>query len=413
MQQTMDQKLKLGLTQTMAPQMFQQMRLIAMPVLELQAEIHSVLENNPVLEAENKLEIPISRLKNSKQEYIENAFSREETLQQHLLTQLGAQKSVSGKIISTAKLLVQNLNNDGFHIHPPEEVAKDVDEETLQEAIELVQMMDPQGTCTADYKESLEVQASLRDDAPPYTEKVIAEHWEALARGKYREIAKSLEITEKEVLEIREFINRNLNPQPGSCFNSQPTQYVIPELKITQKDDTIAVYLNDQAVPTLQISKTYQQMNESPDTDKEAKKYISEKIQEARAFIGMLEARNATLLKAANAIVEYQRDFFLKGPKYLKPLTQKEFSKSIDVSDSTVSRIASSKYVQTDWGIVPFSYFFPSQGESALENIREIMEKHKDENLSDQQISDLLREEGILMARRTVSKYKSIIRRQV
>ena len=399
------QEQKLTQRQTLAPQMFQQMRLIAMPLLELQAEIHSVLENNPVLEAKNKLEVPISRLKTSKQEYIENAFAREETLQQHLLTQLGAQKNLNEKVIATAKLLVQNLNNKGFHIHPPQEVAKNIDSSTLQKALELVQMMDPQGTCTSNSKESLEVQASLRDDAPEHTEKVIAGYWDELEKGKYRAIASALHITESQVLEILEFI-RTLNPFPGNSYSSQPTEYVIPELKITQKGDSIEVYLNDQVIPTLKISRTYEEMNKSPGTDAESKKYISKKIREAQEFINMLEARSATLLKAANALVEYQKEFFLKGPKYLKPLTQKEFAKIIEVSESTVSRIANFKYVQTDWGIFPISYFFPSQGKSALENIREIIGNHKDKNLSDQQISDLLKEEGITIARRTVSKYR-------
>ena len=398
------QEQKLTQRQTLAPQMFQQMRLIAMPLLELQSEIHNVLENNPVLEAENKLEVPISRLKTSKQEYIENAFAREETLQQHLLTQLGAQKNLNGKVIETAKLLVQNLNNKGFHILPPREVAKDADGETLQKAIELVQMMDPQGTCTSGSRESLAVQASLRDDAPEHTEKIIAEHWDELEKGKYKAIASDLHITENQVLEILEFIKK-LNPFPGNSFSAQPTEYIIPELRITQKGDSIEVYLNDQVIPALKISKTYEEMNSSPDTDVESKKYIG-KIREAQEFISMLEARSATLLKAANALVEYQKEFFLNGPKYLKPLTQKEFAKIIEVSESTVSRIANFKYVQTDWGIFPLSYFFPSQGKSALENIREIIESHKDENLSDQQISDLLKEEGITIARRTVSKYR-------
>ena len=399
------QEQKLTQRQTLAPQMFQQMRLIAMPLLELQTEIHNVLENNPVLEAENKLEVPISRLKTSKQEYIENAFAREETLQQHLLTQLGAQKNLNSKVIETAKLLVQNLNNKGFHILPPQEVAKDADGETLQKAVELVQMMDPQGTCTSGSRESLAVQASLRDDAPEHTEKIIAEHWDELEKGKYKAIASDLHITENQVLEILEFIKK-LNPFPGNNFSAQPTEYIIPELRITQKGDSIEAYLNDQVIPALKISKTYEEMNSSPDTDAESKKYISRKIREAQEFISMLEARSATLLKAANALVEYQKEFFLKGPKYLKPLTQKEFAKIIDVSESTVSRIANFKYVQTDWGIFPLSYFFPSQGKSALENIREIIESHKDENLSDQQISDLLKEEGITIARRTVSKYR-------
>ncbi|MBR5672564.1 MAG: RNA polymerase sigma-54 factor, partial [Spirochaetales bacterium] len=154
-------------------------------------------------------------------------------------------------------------------------------------------------------------------------------------------------------------------------------------------------------------------VDDSPDSSEEAKKFVHDKVQDAQDFIDTIENRKETLENAAEAIIKCQREFFLKGPKYLKPLTQREFAKIIKRSESTVSRIASSKYVQTDWGFYPFSYFFPSQGESVLEIIKEILETNKDKKLSDQQISDMLKERGIDMARRTVSKYKSIIRRQV
>ena len=171
--------------------------------------------------------------------------------------------------------------------------------------------------------------------------------------------------------------------------------------------------MNDLAVPELQVSQSFKELDEAPDADPEARDFVHDKVQDAQNFINILEMRKETMEKAAEAIIKCQRDFFLKGPKYLKPLTQREFAKIIKRSESTVSRIASSKYVQTDWGFYPFSYFFPSQGESVLEIIKEIIETNKDKKLSDQQISDMLKERGIDMARRTVSKYKSIIRRQV
>lgn len=413
----------------LAPQMRMMMHLLAMPVLELQEEIKKKLEENPALEEASSSEVLLSHLEDSfpkdstpadwdedkadrKQQFLENTLTQKESLQEHLLLQLGVQKNIDKEIIETAEILVQSLNNDGFLNISAKEAVPDAEEETLKKAVSLVQMLDPQGTCVSDYKESLAVQASLCDDEPDGTETVIKEHLEELEKGQYKEIAAKLNKTEKEVLEIKDFI-KTLNPFPGRSFTTQPDQSVIPSLTITAKDGELSVYMNDLAIPMLQVNESFKELDESPDADPEAKKFVHDKVQDAESFISILDMRKETLEKAAEAIIQCQRDFFLKGPKYLKPLTQREFAKIIKRNESTVSRIANSKYVQTDWGFYPFSYFFPSQGESVLEIIKEIMESNKDKRLSDQQISDILKERGIDMARRTVSKYKSIIRRQV
>ncbi len=415
--------------QIIAPQMRMMMRLLEMPVLDLREEIKKKLEENPALEEENSPEVLLSSLEKSrpkddtptdwdedkadrKQQFLENTLTQKESLQDHLLIQLGMQKNIDKAIIEAAEILVQNLNDDGFLLFSPQEAVPEAEEETLDKAVKLVQMLDPQGTCVSNYKESLAVQASLCDDEPDGTREVIKEYLEELEKGQYKTIAAALKKTEKQVLEIRDFI-KTLNPFPGRTFTTQPDQSVIPSLTITAKDGELSVYMNDLAVPELQVSQSFSELDEAPDADPEAKEFVHDKVQDAHNFINILEMRKDTLEKAAEAIIKCQRDFFLKGPKYLKPLTQREFAKIIKRNESTVSRIANSKYVQTDWGFYPFSYFFPSQGESVLEIIKEILETNKDKHLSDQQISDILKERGIDMARRTVSKYKSIIRRQV
>ena len=424
----MGQNQNMTLGMKLAPQLRLMMRYLAMPVLELREEIKNKLEENPALEETGSSEILLSSLEEKhskddistdwdeegadrKQKFLENTLTQKESLQDHLLMQLGMQKNIDKAVIDAAEILVQNLNNDGFLELPLKEAVPEADEETLQKAASLVQMLDPQGTCVADYKESLAVQASLQD-APENTEQVITEHLEELEKEQYKKIANTLHITEKEVVEIRDFI-KTLNPFPGRAYAIVPDQSVIPSFTITAKNGELEVYMNDLAVPELQISPSFKELDESPDADAESKKFVHDKVQDAQSFISMLDMRKETLNKAAEAIIKCQKEFFLKGPKYLKPLTQREFAKIIKVSESTVSRIANSKYVQTDWGFYSFSYFFPSQGESVLEIIKEIIETNKEKHLSDQQISDMLKERGINMARRTVSKYKSLIRRQV
>ncbi|MBQ6905326.1 MAG: hypothetical protein IJQ27_04540, partial [Spirochaetia bacterium] len=182
------QKMTLGLR--LAPQMRVMMQYLAMPVLELREEIKKKLEANPALEESDSAEILFSQIERSykndevsadwdeeasdrHQKFMENLAAPGESLHAHLLVQLGMQKNVDEKVVNVARLLVQNLNTDGFLELAPQEAVPDADSETLQNAVLLVQMMDPQGTCVRDYKESLSVQASLRDDAPEYADKVI------------------------------------------------------------------------------------------------------------------------------------------------------------------------------------------------------------------------------------------------
>ena len=416
-----------------APQMRLMLHYLAMPVLELRKEIQKKLDENPALEEVTSPEVLLSTLERKpkeepinfddekfskdeeaadrKQQFLQNTIAQKETLQDHLLLQLGMQKNIDQSVIDVAEILVQSLNNDGFLELPPKEAVPNADEETLEKAVALVQMQDPQGTCTADYKESLAVQASLRDDSPEYAEEIIKEHLEDLEMEKYKKIAEALQISESDVLEIRDFV-KTLNPFPGRAFAVVPDQSVIPSFTITARDGELDVYMNDLAIPVLQVAPEYKELDESPEADASDRNFVHGLVQDAQNFINLLDMRENTINKAAKEILKRQREFFLQGPKYLKPLTQREFAKSIKVSESTVSRIANSKYVQTDWGFYSFSYFFPSQGESVLEIIKEILETNKDKKLSDQQISDILKERGIKMARRTVSKYKSIIRRQ-
>ncbi|MBR4684105.1 MAG: RNA polymerase factor sigma-54 [Spirochaetia bacterium] len=366
--------------QIIAPQMRMMMRLLEMPVLDLREEIKKKLEENPALEEANSPEVLLSSLEKSrpkddtptdwdedkadrKQQFLENTLTQKESLQDHLLIQLGMQKNIDKAIIEAAEILVQNLNDDGFLLFSPQEAVPEAEEETLDKAVKLVQMLDPQGTCVSNYKESLAVQASLCDDEPDGTREVIKEYLEELEKGQYKTIAAALKKTEKQVLEIRDFI-KTLNPFPGRTFTTQPDQSVIPSLTITAKDGELSVYMNDLAVPELQVSQSFSELDEAPDADPEAKEFVHDKVQDAHNFINILEMRKDTLEKAAEAIIKCQRDFFLKGPKYLKPLTQREFAKIIKRNESTVSRIANSKYVQTDWGFYPFSYFFPSQGKA-------------------------------------------------
>lgn len=433
---TQEQRLKMN------PQLYQSIRLMALPVVDLRETIQAELERNPALEViEDKTTISLdSALKESKEEddyfeatsdsgftrrgtdedadeqqkFIEGALSRPETLQEHLLWQLRLQP-VDDDIRRIGELLIQNLDADGFHKEPVDVLLKDEDPAKVAAALDLVRRLDPQGTCTADYKESLLVQAQLMPDAPDGILEALA-HLELLERGKIAEVAKKIKRSEEEVQEILERI-KELSPFPGRQFDSSEVRYVTPDVQVVRKNDEFVIILNDEEIPVLGINPFFMKLSDGKDGEKPVRDFVRENIKEARWFIRSINQRNHTLLKVMRAVVEFQRAFFAKGPKYLAPLTLKDIAQEIGVHETTVSRIANGKYVQTEWGIFEIRYFFTnsisgagSSGsryskEAVKEMIREIIQSEEG-SLSDQDIADLLARRGIPLARRTVAKYR-------
>ncbi len=216
-----------------------------------------------------------------------------------------------------------------------------------------------------------------------------------------------------------EFI-KNLEPFPGREFSAEKPTYVIPDLMVKMKEGQFVIIMNDEEIPVLGINTFFKDMQGNPvKRQKEVRQYVSNSVKNARWFIHSIHQRNQTLLKTARAIVEFQREFFIRGPKYLKPLTLKDIAGEVGVHEATVSRITTGKYVQTEWGIFELKYFFSNSisgsgstgsrfsKEGVKQTIKEILEAEKQEqHLSDQRIAELLAKRGINIARRTVAKYR-------
>ncbi len=431
----------------MNPQLYQSIQLMALPIQDLRFKIQQEIEQNPALEVEEERSTVSleevagtpsedydyfenssdpgyttssydTEASDSKQQFMEGALSRPESLQDHLLWQLRLQPLSEGEF-ELGELLIHNLDENGFYIEDPQSLVPESRHEVLSRMAQMVQTFEPVGTCVADYRESLLVQARLRDDMPERTDTIIAEHFDLLEREKYREIARKMKITEEQVLEALEFI-RTLTPFPGRKYSTESPRYVIPDLLVTIKEGQFVIVLNDEEIPVLGINPFFEQMNNSSTEEKDVNRFVKSSVKDARWFIHSIQQRNQTLLKVARAIVEFQRDFFLRGPKYLVPLTLKDIATTVDVHEATVSRITTSKHVQTEWGIFELKYFFSNSisgagskgsrySKSAVkERIREILEEDKsgEKHLSDQRIADLLKQRGISLARRTVAKYR-------
>jgi RNA polymerase sigma-54 factor len=440
----------------MTPQLYQAVRLMALPLQDLKVTIDEELEKNPALQVEeDRSTVSLESLparesgdaegewfdhssdtgysradaeaaSDARRQFIEGVLSQPESLQDHLLGQLALQP-ISEEWLRIGELLIRNLDENGFHKEPPEVlVAEDGEKDLLPKVIALVQGFDPVGVCVKDVRESLLVQISHHPNPHPKAAEVVERWFDALEKQKLREIVKGMRISESRLREIVAFI-RTLDPLPGRNFSRETIRYVLPDVQVTLHEGEFVIILNDEMIPVLGINPLFENMARKKGEARDAKtrQFVTQNLQDARWFIRTIGQRNETLLKVCRAIVEFQREFFLKGPKYLKPLTLKDVAGEIGVHEATVSRITSSKYMQTEWGIFSLKHFFSNSvagtaiagprfsKEGVKEIIREIIGQEANggaggraSGLSDQKIVAILAAKGVSIARRTVAKYR-------
>lgn len=426
----------------MNPQLFQSIKLMALPVVDLRERIQEEIEANPALEVlEDRTTVSLDDYPQRQEEddyfeatsdsgfakkggdeesddqrkFIEGVLSRAETLQDHLLWQLRLQP-IDDEKRRAGELLIQNLDSDGFHKEPPELLLKGFPAPVVSEAMDLVRVLDPQGCCTADYKESLLVQARLLPDEPEGLEEVLAQHLEMLDKGRIAEVAKKMKRSEEQVLYLLERV-KELSPFPGRQYDTEGTRFVVPDLQVVRREGEFVIVLNDEEIPVLGINPFFMKLSDDRGEGKPVRDFVKENIKEARWFIRSINQRNHTLLRVARAVVEFQRSFFANGPKHLAPLTLKDIAQEIGVHETTVSRIANGKYIQCEWGIYEIRHFFTNSISGAgssgsrysKEGVKEIIKEmiaEEARHLSDQEIADLLARKGIPLARRTVAKYR-------
>jgi RNA polymerase sigma-54 factor len=237
-----------------------------------------------------------------------------------------------------------------------------------------------------------------------------------------------MKINIQEVTKALKFISE-LNPYPGRNFSTIDTKYVTPDAYVYIQDDALVVEMNEDILPALTINKYIDKIAKSSAKKKKLSKderYVVSKIKNAKQFMSLINYRNSSLFKLVLILVNLQKEFFYKGAKSLMPLTMKEVADEIGLSESTISRLASSKYIQTEWGIHEIKYFFSNSigknknnnsnnndnetsAESVRETIKEIFENEKGGKISDQKIVEILQNKGIKIARRTVAKYRKML----
>lgn len=342
-----------------------------------------------------------------------------------------------------AEYLVGCLDDSGFLTAPLEEIAESLaaDKSVVEKALAGLQTLDPPGIAARNLAESLLIQLRAEGKEKSLAALIIQYHFESFKQRQYQEIARALRVTPADIQDAAREIG-TLNPRPGAALAIEDARYVLPDLVVEKVDGRYEVSLNEGSVPRLKVSKSYRELltkgapprkaetptpNGSEPAAKNGKEetpsdveFIQDKLKSANWLIQTIEQRRRTMIKVMEAIVEAQSDFFEKGPQALRPLTLQDVAEKIGMHESTVSRVTTNKYVQSPRGVIALKYFFSSgletesgdsvSSKTAMNRIQELIaEEDKKSPVSDQRIVELLRKEGLIVARRTIAKYRERI----
>ncbi len=430
----------------MTPELRQAIQVLQYNNLELREYITKQMETNPFLEVaekkkeekkeENSKEDDIdwqevvekyddisyksySKVTEQKQTF-ESYTSKKMSLKTHLLNQLGLTFSKDWEK-QIGEHIIESLDKKGYLIISVEDISKELGYtvEKVEEVLKTIQNFDPVGIASRDLKECLKIQLKDKGINDKKVYSLIDDHIDNLACNRLQDISKDLEIDIPRVQEICDVI-RMLEPKPsrGFVLETDNIRFITPDVTIKKVDGEYIILVNDSNVPSLNINSYYKKML-SQVKDKDTSKFLSDKFNSSMWLIKSIEQRRQTMYNVTESILKFQRDFFDKGTKYLKPLVLKDVSEDIEVHESTVSRATNGKYVQTPRGLFELKYFFTSgvqKGDEGVSStsikstIKDLIEsENRKKPLSDQKIADKLKEKNIKISRRTVAKYRDEI----
>jgi RNA polymerase sigma-54 factor len=469
----LNQRLQQKLLQKLSPQQIQMIKLLEVPTLQMEQRIKKELEDNPALEEgqeeddtpseaeEDQFDetdkdqeeftlddyieeddIPDYRLQSknhSKDEdkRTEIPFSVGFSFHEHLESQLGL-RDLTDKQKILGEYILGNIDDDGYLRRELINIVDDLaflqnvetTESELDEVLKIIQDLEPAGVGARTLRECLLLQIEKRDKSHPSMKlaKIILDsYFEEFTKRHYDKIIARLGIAENELkASIDEVLK--LNPKPGGVYSdpfNKTSQPIIPDFILELSEDGFDLHLNSRNLPELRLSNAYNEMLHTYSRDKSQKKemkeavlFVKQKIDSAKWFIDAIKQRQNTLLLTMNAILEYQKEYFLEGDETkLKPMILKDVAEMTGLDISTVSRVANSKYIQTHFGIFPLKFFF-SEGlqtdsgeEVSTREIKRILQdcienEQKRKPLTDERLTEILQEKGYQIARRTVAKYR-------
>lgn len=453
--------IKLGQGLVMTPQLQMAIKLLQMPMVDLNAFIDSEILENPFLqkddgvtevdstaEFETKVADSADHMENTNmsdsdeglaldhswdnmyespsmgasssggsfnetdENYWENTVSKEITLKDHLTTQLG-EATHKPKEIFIGHYLIDAIDDAGYLQTDTAAMAErlKIEEHQILDVLSIIHTFEPAGVGARDLAECLRLQL-INEGVYSRAHDVVLDNLELLARKEFGKLAKLAKITPEEVTDLIASIV-SLNPKPGLKYGSDNASSVIPDVVIRRDEHGEWMHeLNAEAMPKVLVNGGFKTKSS------EEKQFVNERMSRAQWLMKSLEQRARTIHKVAGAILEKQRDFFEFGPEYLQPLTLKDVAELVDVHESTVSRVTNGKYMQTPMGVFELKYFFSSainttggQVGVASESVKQMIKRLIDNEdgrkpLSDEKIVGLLKKEGVDVARRTVAKYR-------
>lgn len=452
----MKPSLQLNVSQqlTLTPQLQQAIRLLQLSTLDLQQEIQQVVESNPMLEItanEDKDEHRSDEVKRNQDEFTdfqwaqlysnqskrtnfddldfnyENLHYTTTNLQDHLRWQLElTPMSDVDRVIATA--IIDAIDDDGFLTLPLTELHLSLDSEThpldfeeIEAVRHRVQHFDPVGCGSINLAETLLLQLEQLSDTTgdiALAKRIIREDIELLGQHNYRQLMKNHQVNESTLDRILHII-QSLNPKPGNLIQQNTTEYIIPDVIVKKIENVWQVALNHHTLPRLSINSHYASLIQRADNSAD-NQFLKNNLQEARWFLKSIQSRQETLLKVAQCIVEYQQEFLEHGEEAMKPLILNDVALALDMHESTISRVTTQKFMHTPRGVFELKYFFSSHvttitgGECSSTAIRAVIKKliaaeNRKKPLSDSKIAQLIGEQGIQVARRTVAKYREAL----
>ncbi|MEN6376124.1 MAG: RNA polymerase factor sigma-54 [Smithella sp.] len=356
----------------------------------------------------------------------DNIITEAESLTEHLMWQMKL-SPFSEEEMRIGAQIVGNLDQNGYLCATLQEIAalENVTEEFVESVLLKVQEFDPAGVAARNLQECLLIQARMLGTKNQIVEVIIKDHLKDLELKNYINIARKLKVPLGEV-ETAVLLISNMDPRPGSMYSEEKVQSIVPDVYVLKSGDEYKIILNDDGMPRLRISNFYREVmagvssHGDHNEEENGKKYIREKVQSATWLIKSIQQRQKTIYKVAESIVGFQKDFFDRGIKFLKPLILRDVADDVEMHESTISRVVTNKYMHTPRGIFEMKYFFGSSIQrTSGENIASKSVKEEIKNLvgkedpkkpySDCEIVDLLKQKGINIARRTVAKYREMM----
>ncbi len=430
--------LRLQQEQKAQPRLYQAMDLLHMPLLDLQGHLRQELVDNPFLEEESAEDVDWEDVllddfdpggrpdEYEEREYFTPTVTATQSLWDHLHDQLNLLR-LGDRQVLIGEEIIGNIDREGFLSCPPDQILEALEDRLdddapvhrgeVEEMLRRIQGFDPSGIAARGLRETLLLQLRDRGRDSSLEYRIVRDRFDELADHSWNELAEEYGITPRDVQAAADEIAK-LDPKPGLKYADASESYVIPDLTVEKVDGGYHVSHNNTTLPRLKLSPTYREMAaDRARFEGENKSFITERLNSAQWLIQAIEQRRQTMLRVMNFIVDRQRDFFEKGAEHLRPLTLREVARHVEVHESTVSRVTNEKYVQTPRGLYPLKFFF-SGGYStdggadvSARGVRTrigklIAEEDPKAPLSDHAIADLLRGDGVRIARRTVAKYR-------